>query len=238
MPARASASAASHLPGVLRAHRPAGPRGWRARLPARAPGAGGGGEGVGPSGTWCQSGASPPSCPSAHACASEQPSRGRTQVRFCPPTNLPPLGGADEGKGCTGRVVRARAHHKPFRSPRLGARTLPSRALCGLWMWGRRRTRTSESCDPVYGIGFWRESPPPPLPNLAVRAAGSPRLRAAHAPAPPPAGRARWVGWATARGRGRRLRSQNLAEVKGHAGSVHCGGGGGVLGGHKEGWSP
>lgn len=37
-----------------------------------------------------------PSCPSAHACLSEQTLRGRTQVRFCPPTNLPPLRGEEE----------------------------------------------------------------------------------------------------------------------------------------------
>lgn len=39
---------------------------------------------------------SSPSCPSAHACVSEQTPRGRTQVRFCPPTNLPPLRGEEE----------------------------------------------------------------------------------------------------------------------------------------------
>lgn len=40
-----------------------------------------------------------PSYPSAHACMSEQSPRGRTQVRFCPPTNLPPLRGEEEEKG-------------------------------------------------------------------------------------------------------------------------------------------
>lgn len=54
------------------------------------------GGGVRPSGTWCRSVSLPPSCPSAHACVSEQTPRGRTQVCFCPPTNLPPLRGEEE----------------------------------------------------------------------------------------------------------------------------------------------
>lgn len=66
------------------------------------------------------------------------------------------------------------------------------------------------------GFGLWREPPG------GARSRLSP-LRVAHARAPPPVCRARWVGWESGRGRGYLRVSGDLgAEVRGHVGSVCC----------------
>lgn len=132
-------------------------------------------------------------------------------MRFCPPTNLPPLRGEREEEERVHETNSPGAcpPYSIYESPRLGARTLPSSAFCGLLVLGRRRTRTSESRDPVFGFGFWREPP------QAVRAAGTLRLQPRTRGPLPPAWRARWVGWAAGRGRGYRLSGECLGRGRG-----------------------